>query len=91
VYNYIRLSRSDDVDPLDSHGVQEVTEADYCLHIDASMDQPPFPITIPYPRKELVYIDITDDDNINQPAGSSALEYLDIPDDDDKYIVIEDD
>ena len=55
------------------------------------MDQPPFPITIPYPWKELVYIDITDDNNINSPAGSSALEYLDIPDDDDKYIVIEDD
>jgi hypothetical protein len=67
-----------------SHGIQDVKQEDYRLHMDASMDQPPFSVTIPYPAKnppakETVLIDLTDDNDDDPSAESPELEYLDMP------------
>ncbi|KAJ6597218.1 hypothetical protein DFH09DRAFT_114194 [Mycena vulgaris] len=60
-----------------SHGIEDPDdEEDYALQVDASMDQPPFPLMLPHAAKTQEVIEIADDDGYE-------LEYI------GSYIVID--
>ncbi|KAJ6624527.1 hypothetical protein B0H10DRAFT_2006326 [Mycena sp. CBHHK59/15] len=59
---------------LDSHGIQDpVQDDDYVLHVDASMDQPPFPLLLPHAAPKV--IELADDDD-DDDDDDGELEYI---------------
>lgn len=66
-----------------SHAVDDPEiEEDYVLHVDASMDQPPFPLMLPQTPPEIIELDDDDAPDVRLSTSATHHDCIIIDDDD---------